>query len=67
MLAIELGGEAEPERAWETMHESPSKITSWTPISYAKSIASSIAFISTSNGPRGNDRCLLIAAITKPS
>ena len=46
MLAIELGEEAEPERAWEIMHKSPSKITSWTPISYAKSIASSIAFVS---------------------
>lgn len=65
-MAIEIGGEAEPKKAWETMHESPLKITSQTTISHAKNTASSIAFALAYNGPRGNGRCLLIAAITEP-
>ena len=67
MLAIEIGGEAERERAWDIIHESPTKITSQTTISHAKNTNSSITFDSASNGPRGNGRCLLIVAITESS
>ena len=53
-LTIVTGGVVDPLRALVIVLQSVSKITSQTPISHAKEIASFIAFTSASSGPKGS-------------
>ena len=66
ILAIVMGGSIAPCIAEHTTKLLLSKITFWTPISFAKPAATSSAFASTSRAPNGIYSRLLIAATTLP-
>ena len=63
-VEIETGTSMGFSIAWKTSMESDSKMTSLTPMSHAKIVASSIAFASASKGSNGRGRRLLKAATT---
>ena len=68
-MTLEMVAEAVvlPVSAWKRSSESHSNINSWSPMSHAKIIPSSIALASASSGPSGTHNFLLIAAMTCPS
>ena len=66
IFSIVAGGVMEPVKAPWRISESVSKSTSCIPTSHAKSIPSSMAFASASNGPSGTRIFLLMAATHWP-
>lgn len=61
---METGASVGFSIAWQTVVESDAKMTSLTPMSYAKIVASSITLASASKGSNKRGRCLLRAAMT---
>ena len=67
IVEIEIGASVGLSITWHTVVESVSKMTSLTPVSNAKIVASSNALASASKGPKGRGRRLLKAAMTDPT